>query len=65
MGLDGLMSENKLSKPEIDAPVGPAPTELSVVDIVVGDGPEAFGQRIRDEVARLGRLVRAAGIQPK
>jgi tripartite-type tricarboxylate transporter receptor subunit TctC len=31
---------------------------------LVGDGPEAFGQRIRDEVARLGRLVRAAGIQP-
>ena len=35
------MSENKLSKPEIDAPEGPAPAELSVVDIVVGDGPEA------------------------
>ena len=31
---------------------------------LVGDGPEVFGQRIRDEVARLGRLVRAAGIQP-
>ena len=42
MGFDGLMSENKLSKPEIDAPVGPAPAELSVVDIVVGDGPEAM-----------------------
>jgi peptidylprolyl isomerase len=36
------MSENKLSKPEIDAPAGPAPAELSVVDIVVGDGPEAM-----------------------
>jgi len=31
---------------------------------LVGDGPEAFGQRIRDDVSRLGRLVRAAGIQP-
>ena len=30
---------------------------------LVGDGPEVFGQRIRDDVSRLGRLVRAAGIQ--
>ncbi|MSW97385.1 MAG: FKBP-type peptidyl-prolyl cis-trans isomerase [Actinobacteria bacterium] len=36
------MSENKLSKPEIDAPVGPAPAELSIVDMVIGDGPEAM-----------------------
>ena len=28
-------------RPEIDAPDGPAPTELVVEDIVVGDGPEA------------------------
>jgi len=28
-------------RPEIDAPEGPAPTELVVEDIVVGDGPEA------------------------
>lgn len=29
------------SKPEIDAPEGPAPTELEIVDIVTGDGAEA------------------------
>lgn len=28
-------------KPEIDFPEGPAPTELEVVDLTVGDGPEA------------------------
>jgi tripartite-type tricarboxylate transporter receptor subunit TctC len=31
---------------------------------LVGAGPEAFSQLIRDDVARLGKLVRAAGIQP-
>ncbi|MWB98023.1 FKBP-type peptidyl-prolyl cis-trans isomerase [Agromyces seonyuensis] len=29
------------SKPEIDAPEGPAPAELVIEDIVVGDGAEA------------------------
>ena len=29
------------SKPVIDAPTGPAPTELEVTDLVVGDGDEA------------------------
>ena len=33
--------ENGLSRPEVDAPEGPAPTELVVEDITVGDGPEA------------------------
>lgn len=28
-------------KPEIDFPEGPAPTELQITDITVGDGPEA------------------------
>lgn len=28
-------------KPEIDAPEGPAPTELEITDITVGDGEEA------------------------
>ncbi|WP_072314404.1 FKBP-type peptidyl-prolyl cis-trans isomerase [Agrococcus sp. Marseille-P2731] len=28
-------------KPEIDAPEGPAPTELEITDITVGDGDEA------------------------
>ena len=31
---------------------------------LVGTGPDVFGQLIRDEVARLGRLVRSAGIAP-
>jgi peptidylprolyl isomerase len=29
------------SKPELDAPEGPAPEELEIVDIVVGEGAEA------------------------
>ncbi|MCS4275015.1 FKBP-type peptidyl-prolyl cis-trans isomerase [Mycetocola lacteus] len=29
------------TKPEIDAPVGPAPTELQIVDLEVGTGAEA------------------------
>ncbi|MCW2653573.1 MAG: peptidylprolyl isomerase [Mycobacterium sp.] len=29
------------TKPEIDFPAGPTPTELVIEDIVVGDGPEA------------------------
>ncbi len=31
---------------------------------LVGAGPDVFGALIRDDVARLGRLVRAAGITP-
>jgi peptidylprolyl isomerase len=30
-----------LSKPFVDAPTGPAPTDLQIDDIVVGDGTEA------------------------
>jgi FKBP-type peptidyl-prolyl cis-trans isomerase len=30
------------AKPELDAPEGPAPTELEIVDIVVGEGAEAM-----------------------
>jgi peptidylprolyl isomerase len=29
------------SRPEVEAPEGPAPTELDVADVVVGDGAEA------------------------
>ena len=29
------------TKPELDAPVGPAPEGLEIIDIVEGDGPEA------------------------
>lgn len=35
------MAENNPQKPEIDFPEGPAPTELVIEDITVGDGPEA------------------------
>ncbi len=32
---------NQPAKPEIDAPDGPAPTELVITDLVVGEGAEA------------------------
>ena len=35
------MTEHNLTKPEIDAPMGDAPAELTITDIVVGDGAEA------------------------
>ena len=35
------MTEHNLTKPEIDAPMGPAPAELEITDMVVGDGAEA------------------------
>ena len=38
--LDGGMTDLN-SKPELDAPEGPAPEQLEIVDIVVGDGAEA------------------------
>lgn len=36
------MTETPLTKPQIDFPEGPAPTELEVVDLVVGSGEEAL-----------------------
>src|SRR5690606_18073892 len=38
-GFDGGMTDR--TKPEFDAPTGPAPTELVIRDITVGDGDEA------------------------
>ncbi len=38
---NGPMTDAPLTKPEIDAPEGPAPSEVEIVDIVVGDGAEA------------------------
>lgn len=35
------MTSHELSRPEIDAPDAPAPSELVVEDLVVGEGPEA------------------------
>lgn len=35
------MSSDNLTKPEVDAPEGPAPDSLVVEDIVIGDGAEA------------------------
>lgn len=29
------------NKPEVEFPEGPAPAELQIVDLVIGDGPEA------------------------
>ncbi|MEU2675838.1 FKBP-type peptidyl-prolyl cis-trans isomerase [Streptomyces sp. NPDC007107] len=34
------------TKPEVDLPEGAAPTELTVRDLVVGDGPEAKPGRV-------------------
>ena len=37
----GVRREAKMSKPQIDAGAGPAPEELVIEDLVVGDGAEA------------------------
>ncbi|MGW8760972.1 FKBP-type peptidyl-prolyl cis-trans isomerase [Streptomyces sp. NPDC055815] len=37
---------SELTKPEIDRPEGDAPTELTIRDLVVGDGPEAKPGRV-------------------
>ena len=35
------MTENTSQKPEVEAPEGPAPDTLTIVDVVEGVGPEA------------------------
>lgn len=30
-----------MTKPEVDAPLGPAPKQLEILDLIEGDGPEA------------------------
>lgn len=35
------MTESSLTKPEIEFPDGPAPTELQIIDVVEGAGDEA------------------------
>ncbi|MGG7464440.1 MULTISPECIES: FKBP-type peptidyl-prolyl cis-trans isomerase [unclassified Plantibacter] len=35
------MTDSSRTKPEVDAPQGPAPTELVIEDIFLGDGDEA------------------------
>ena len=35
------MSESALTKPEIEFPEGPAPTELQIIDVIEGSGDEA------------------------
>lgn len=35
------MTDSARTKPEIDAPVGPAPAQLEVLDLIVGEGDEA------------------------
>ena len=39
---------NSLNKPEIDAPEGPAPATLEIVDLVEGDGAEALASSTVD-----------------
>ena len=36
------------NKPEVDAPVGDAPTELQIVDDIIGDGDEAKASSVVD-----------------
>ena len=40
LGLDGSMTDSR-TKPEVDAPEGPAPDTLVIEDLIVGDGAEA------------------------
>ena len=35
------MSETPMTKPEIEFPEGPVPTELQIIDVIVGSGDEA------------------------
>ncbi|MFC5338715.1 FKBP-type peptidyl-prolyl cis-trans isomerase [Leucobacter denitrificans] len=42
------MTETPLTKPEIDAPEGPAPADLQIVDLVVGEGAEAVASSTVD-----------------
>lgn len=42
------MSETPMTKPEIEFPEGPAPTELEIVDVVEGSGEEALASSTVD-----------------
>lgn len=43
-----MASDTQSSKPQIDSPTEPAPTELTIRDITVGDGAEAVpGAKVR------------------
>ncbi|MGO2658875.1 FKBP-type peptidyl-prolyl cis-trans isomerase [Mycetocola reblochoni] len=42
------MTETNRTRPEIDAPTGPAPETLEVVDLIVGDGAEAQASSVVD-----------------
>lgn len=44
----GGMSETPMTKPEIEFPEGPAPTELEIVDVVEGSGEEALASSTVD-----------------
>ena len=42
------MTETPMTKPEIEFPEGPAPTELQIVDLVEGSGDEALASSTVD-----------------
>ncbi|WP_029988489.1 FKBP-type peptidyl-prolyl cis-trans isomerase [Leucobacter sp. PH1c] len=42
------MTETPMTKPEIEFPEGPAPTELQIVDLVEGSGEEALASSTVD-----------------
>ncbi|MGI8392880.1 FKBP-type peptidyl-prolyl cis-trans isomerase [Leucobacter sp. Z1108] len=42
------MSDSALTKPEIEFPNGPAPTELQIIEVVEGNGEEALASSTVD-----------------
>jgi len=42
------MTNTERTKPEVDAPAGPAPAELVIEDVIVGDGAEAVASSTVD-----------------
>lgn len=48
VSLDRTMTESRKTKPEVEAPTGPAPETLEITDVEVGDGPEAQASSIVD-----------------
>ena len=47
-GQNERMTNSSLNKPEIEFPDGPAPAELQIVDVVVGEGDEALASSTVD-----------------
>lgn len=48
IGQNEAMTESSRTKPEIEAPEGPAPAELQIVDLIEGTGEEALASSTVD-----------------